>query len=181
MKKKPASKLFKTIETGLDALPMITCGNTLVPNFQIESLRETLKTIEVEGKTASNDASLPEHVRGLAGWASVMAEDLDAQLKAGRATPEDAARAGLQVGLWYYRFKQWIHEKPALAGKKCRAAAQKKGRTPPSGSLREVLLDVDNWKNKSTGQLVHILKNSFPNMSQASITRQIRRLKKSGQ
>jgi hypothetical protein len=147
---------------------------------QTKTGKMLLESIEAVAKVALQNKSAPEHVHGLAKnilrslhyWGDDLKDAI------GKASP---AWAAFCLGQLYERLLLWENEQPAKSGKRSRAAAQRKGRTAPKDSLRSVFeSEPADWRNMSAGRLLLIAKKAFPNRSQESHTRQIRRLKKSG-
>jgi hypothetical protein len=175
----------KTFETGLGAISFQQVNvpawksPVYIPNWTDSG--KTLQDIAKECRSRAEDQSTPEHTRYLARQVSLLAEDLIDQFRLGFQKPEalEAMQTGILLGEYYMRLALSENERPAMSGKRSRAAAKKKGRAARDGSVREFLeTKVKDWRNKSRGSLLILAKKEFQNSTQANLSRQIRRLKK---
>ena len=168
------------LETDLGFVPLTPMGKFLVPMY-IEDWKKALEGMRDHLHSAVKDKSVPRHVRTLALWAAARAQTLMSDVDSGRFELSETIAAALEVGMFYQRFLLWEYERPAGAGKRSRAAAQRKGRRAPSGSVREFLERLKGSRVMSNGRLLLQTQKNFPNRTQANLKRQIRRFKKSGQ
>jgi hypothetical protein len=161
--KRPVRFTTLAIDTGMSALNLI-------------------REIKESGTAAAKNETLQLHTRSLGQWLAIMAGGIEGKLFSTKVDSMEIARLCLHVGMIYERFKLSENEKPAMAGKRSRAAAKRKGRAAPEGSLRSVFeTQAAGWRDMSAGRLLIIAKKAFPHSTPENLSRQISRLKKGGQ
>lgn len=170
----------KTFETGLDTISFSKLGTIYLPSWPEG---KTIKTILSDCSAIMADETKPEHVRYLATMTANLAQDLIQQLPRGGCKPEavEAAQTGILLGIHVERLALWESERPATAGRRSRAAAQRKDKAIRRGSLLYFFEHhVPDWLQKSRGSLLMLAIKEFPGRDEDSLLRKISTLKKGG-
>jgi hypothetical protein len=181
-------------ETGLDNLPWLVARDpetnesaTIMP-LQWIDLPNTLRAISTEGYAAWQNKNKPQHVRELAHWAAIIANDIIAQLSKSKVgeplqVGEETIEQAIQMGMLWQRYLLSDNERPASTGKRLINASGRKGRKAPAKSLRAFFnshYKGQDWRRKTAGQLLIAAQGHFRDRDQSDILRRIRDLKKSG-